>query len=92
MPLPLKALTEVADMLTISTRFREQLVKGLSVCGINAQTMFADLVGIGEHVAWRYDNRALDGHHAPTFLDEVTTEEAKAVRANRNAAMSHRDC
>jgi hypothetical protein len=48
--------------IIIKRSFQFQLRKRLDALGINERTMFADLGGLGKHLAWRYRNNWLAGY------------------------------
>lgn len=62
-PKPTEAprLDDLGEII-IKRSFQFQLRKRLDALGINERTMFADLGGLGKHLAWRYRNNWLAGY------------------------------
>jgi hypothetical protein len=62
--------------IVISGEGRFQIRKRLNACGINSQSMFGDLAGLGSHVAWMHQNNWLANHRSNAFeslLDLMTS-------------------
>jgi hypothetical protein len=92
-PNPLVPLEEQAEKIVINRRFRPALLRGLHTCGVNAQTLFADLSGVGTHTTWRYQTQSLFGHHSETFIDELinaTPEERIVLKAQEAKRVAKR--
>jgi hypothetical protein len=51
--------------IVIDGRQRFHLRKRLDACGVNERTIYADLAGVGQHLAWRHQNNWLSGYRAP---------------------------
>ena len=62
-PSPTEApkLDDLGEII-IAKAFQFQLRKRLDTLGFNERTMYADLNGLGKHLAWRYENNWLAGY------------------------------
>lgn len=56
---------KVVHKITIKGKQRFHLRKRLDACGVNAKSVYADLAGVGGHLAWRYENGWLSGYRPP---------------------------
>jgi hypothetical protein len=53
---------EYEGEIIIAGRAKFELRKRLNACGVNKRSLFPDLAGLGEHLAWLYKNNWLAGY------------------------------
>jgi len=51
--------------IVVSGKQRMHFRKRLDACGVNERSIYADLAGVGAHLAWKHQHNWLSGYRTP---------------------------